>query len=472
MSDQQSILSNGVDTKKLPHVSTTLPDDTKQIRFEDVPFRRFHLHLGLSGCGGQFADGFELGIIGIAVAIAAVSLKLSALELGLIAAAALVGLFIGSLFTGVIADRIGRRTIFGYDMIIAAAISALQFFAVEAWQLFVLRLLLGIVLGADYVVSKSLVTEHSPVSFRGRLLSLMAVAWASGFTLAYGVGFLIRDTGPDAWRYMLAVNAVPSTCIFLFRLGIPESPLWLMKQGRTEEARKIVLVKLGPHVLLPEVIGQVRKKGGEWAELFSSKWRRRTAVGSVFYVCQVIPYFALSTFLPHIMESLQVKDKYTGSLIYNCFLMLGAIVGMLIIDKMPRRTFLVVTFYLGAALLGLLAANIFGSVGIVFVFALFALTLSASANLEFMYPPELFPTHLRATGVGLAVASSRFGSALSTFLLPSVVQNYGVQTALIACVIVLIFGGVVCQVWAPETSKERLGAIGEEASASPLGAVR
>lgn len=442
---------------------------TAAVRFEEVPFCRFHVHLGLSGCGGQFADGFELGIIGIAIAIAAGPLHLAAWEMGLLGAAALAGLFIGSLLTGVVADRIGRRTIFAYDMLLAAAISGLQYFATESWQLLVLRLLLGAVLGADYVVSKSLVTELSPISFRGRLLSLMAIAWAAGYTAAYLVGFLLRDLGPDAWRYMLGISAVPSICIFLFRFGIPESPLWLLKRGRVEEARRIVHAKLGPDVVLPEMVTEVRRKTGQWAELFSPKWRRRAAVGGIFYVCQVIPYFALGTFVPKILEALHVQDRYTGSLVYNAFLMVGAIGGMVAIDRVPRRVFLSVTFFLGAFLLALLAANIFGAAGAVVLFALFALTLSAAANLEFVYPPELFPTHLRATGVGLAVAVSRFGSALSTFLLPVVVQNYGVQTALAACVAVLIFGGVVCQIWAPETGRVALDRIGEEGDPAALG---
>ena len=89
-------------------------------------------------------------------------------------------------------------------------------------------------------------------------------------------------------------------------------------------------------------------------------------------------------------------------------------------------------------------------------FGLFALVLSAAANLEFIYPPELFPTHLRATGVGLAVAASRFGSAISTFLLPVIVQKFGIQAALGACVAVLLFGTVACQLWAPETGNKKL----------------
>jgi putative MFS transporter len=130
---------------------------------------------------------------------------------------------------------------------------------------------------------------------------------------------------------------------------------------------------------------------------------------------------------------------------------------------MPRRVFLVGTFYLATALLALLTLNALGSTGVVLVFGLFALVLSAAANLEFVYPPELFPTHLRASGVGLAVAASRIGAAMSTFLLPIIVQGYGVQAALGACVAVTLVGGVICHLWAPETGKVSLGSIGDDA---------
>ena len=429
------------------------------VPFESVPFRRFHLHVGSSACGGQFADGFELGIIGLAIALAAIPLKLDAIWMGLLGGAALAGLFLGSLVSGVIVDRIGRRKIFAYDMLFAAVISASQFFVTDAWQLLILRFALGMVLGFDYVVSKALLTELSPVRFRGRLLSIMAIAWVAGYAFSYIVGFFLRDVGPDAWRYMLVVSCLPATMIFIFRLGIPESPLWLIRKGRTDEAEKIVRNKLGDGILLPPAGPEVRKAGGEWAELFSKKWRKNTAIGGIFYACQVIPYFALGTFLPKIFEALHVSDKYLGGLAYNIFLLLGAVLGTIIVDRILRRTFLISTFVVGAGVLAVLAAGILGSNGVIVAFALFALILSASANLEFIYPPELFPTHLRGTGVGFAVAASRFGSAASTFLLPTVVQNLGIQAALGACVVVMLVGAITSYLWAPETSKMKLAEV-------------
>jgi putative MFS transporter len=434
---------------------------SKQILLEDLPLRRFHLRVAFSGTGGQFSDGFVLGIIGIAVSMASVSLHLTPLWMGLLGAASLAGLFLGSIFAGPIADKYGRRTIFAFDMLLFAIISAAQYFVTSPAQLLVLRLLLGLILGADYVVSKSLVTEFSPRRYRGRLLSLLAAAWAAGYVGAYLIGFVIRDMGPDAWRVMLAASGIPALLILPFRLGVPESPMWLMKRGRRDEALAIIRRKFGPEVILPESsteswspVSQQRR--GAWSQLFSPRWRKNTLVGCVFYTCQVVPYFALGTFSPKVLQALQVRDNFVGGLIYNVLLFAGAIIGLLIVDKLSRRAFLIGTFYLAAVALAILAYAGFGPIGTMIAFGLFACILSAAANLEFVYPPELFPTDLRASGVGLAVASSRFGSAISTFLLPLAMQHVGIHSALGVCVGVLVFGGVFCHVFAPETGTANL----------------
>src|SRR5258708_39109091 len=98
-------------------------------------------------------------------------------------------------------------------------------------------------------------------------------------------------------------------------------------------------------------------------------------------------------------------------------------------------------------------------------FGLFACIFPAAATLDLFSPPELFPTHLRASGVGLAVASSRFGSAISTFLLPLAVQHAGIHASLGVCVAVLLFGGVFCHMLAPETGGESLSDVKSDAAA-------
>lgn len=439
---------------------------SNQVLLEDVPIRPFHVGVAFSGTGGQFSDGFVLGIIGIAVSMAAGPLHLDAVWMGLLGAASLAGLFFGSMLAGPFADKFGRRSIFAYDMLLFAVVSGAQYFVTSPTQLFVLRLLLGFILGADYVVSKSLVTEYSPRRYRGRLLSVLAAAWAAGYVGAYLAGFAMRDIGPDAWRIMLAASGVPALLILPFRLIVPESPMWLMKRGRGDEALAIIRRKFGSEVTLSKPTADAKQhRGGAWSELFSPRWRKNTLVGCVFYTCQVIPYFALGTFAPRVLEALHVKDKFVGGLVYNVLLLAGAIIGLLLVDRLSRRTFLIGTFYLAALGLAVLAYANFGPVGTMIAFGAFACILSAAANLEFVYPPELFPTHLRASGVGLAVAASRFGSAISTFLLPLAVQHVGIHAALGACVAVLLFGGIFCHLMAPETGNENLTDVKSDTAA-------
>jgi putative MFS transporter len=234
-----------------PQVAGESVHDGARHAFDDAPLRPFHLWVAVASFGGVFSDGFGLGIIGIALTGAGTHLQLTPLWLGLLGGASLAGLFLGALLTGPFADRHGRRPVFAYNMLLLALCAGGQFFVESPLQLFVLRLVIGFLLGTDYVVSKAMLTEFTPRTFRGRLMSTLSVAWAGGYTCAYFVGYLLSDEGPDAWRWMLACSALPCLLILPLRLTLPESPLWLAAHGRTREAAAIATRWLGPRVAPP-----------------------------------------------------------------------------------------------------------------------------------------------------------------------------------------------------------------------------
>jgi putative MFS transporter len=437
------------------------------INYEDAPLRPFHLRIATAAMGGVFCDGFGLGIIGIVLSAATLQLSLSPLWIGLLGSSSLAGLFVGALLTGPVADRFGRRPVFAYNMALLGLLSLLQFLIDSHVQLLILRFVIGILLGTDYVVSKAQLAEFSPCRFRGRLLSTLSIAWVSGYVCAYITGYALNNHGPDAWRWMLLSSALPAFAILPLRLTVPESPLWLTDHGFRERAKHVVDNSIGVDIFPP---ARSEITAGHWLQwqLFSQTWRRNTVVACVFFTCQVIPYFALGTFIPTVMSALNVGGNYSAGLVYNILLLVGAVFGLSIVDRITRRSFLIGSFVITAS--AMLTLSLWAeppSTVTILVFGVFAATLSAASNLVYAYLPELFPTELRASGIGLAIATSRIGSAVSTFWLPILVANVGIREVLAGCAGVLALGGWVCMVFAPETKNVQLNELAKLARAKP-----
>jgi putative MFS transporter len=335
----------------VPPVVESRPTD-----YEDAPFRWFHLRVALGASGGEFSEGFGLGIIGICLNRAAPQLNLDPVWMGVLGAASLASLFAGALLTGAAADRFGRRPIFGFNMAVLGLLSLLQGFVHSRGELLALRLAIGFVLGSDYAVNKAMLIEYTPRRVRGRILGLLSVMWASGYASAYFAGFALDGLGPDAWRWMLISSALPCFLVLPLRVTVPETPMWLTQNGRHEAAARIVREKFGAGVMPPTIPPPTSAPAnkGRWIELFSPAWRRCTLVACAFFTCLVIPYFAVGTFVAQVMSAVNIESGYVGGLIYNFSLLGGAILGLLIVDRISRRSFLVGSFWIaGAATLAL-----------------------------------------------------------------------------------------------------------------------
>jgi len=152
------------------------------------------------------------------------------------------------------------------------------------------------------------------------------------------------------------------------------------------------------------------------------------------------------------MAALHVTGNQVAGLIYILGLMFGSIGGFLVVDWLPRRMFVIGSFAVTSVALLLSLTNS----EVVLSFAVFSCVLSAAQAQIYVYLPELFPTSLRASGLGIAVAVSRLGAAAGTFLLPLCVAHLGVGVALYVCIATLVSGGVVAWRWAPETRRIHL----------------
>lgn len=417
-----------------------------------APLKRIHIVATAAILGGAALDGYVLGIIGPSLALASTEMQLSSLNQGLIAASALIGVFIGGLIFGNLADRYGRRPVFAWNLAAFVVLSLLQYLVQDMWQLVVLRLALGLAIGVEYAVGTAVLAEFSRRRGRGVLLGSFALAWQIGFSVAFFVGMAYEG---DNWRLLLASSAIPAAITFLLRLGLPESPMWLKARGREQEAEDIVRRHFGTGYTIPTIA--LEETHPSPVELFRHpNWRAHLYAG-LFWFCQIGPFFAIFTFALPVFKSLGMESGLTVDILLNGLQILGAVFGLWLLHWLTRRSFVISTFaIMFVLLLGLGLLPDAPTWLVVSLFAGYMFIAPAANNMQFVYPSEIFETRIRSTGVGFAAAFSRISAAAATYLLPVAMQEYGVSATLLIMAAFPLVGLVVSLVWAPETKRAQL----------------
>lgn len=401
---------------------------------------------------GEGLDGYDLGVISVVLPMISADFGLTAVEEGLIAASTLAGIFFGGPIFGYLTDRFGRKKIFIFDLVAFVVIGAMQGVVTNTWQLLALRLGLGLAIGAEYAIGQTMLAEFVPSRGRGRRLASLQAAWYGGFLLAVVVAYVLTDLGLD-WRWVLATGAIPGLGTLIMRQGLPESPRWLVSKGREKEAHEVVDEHLGESYYSDEDLGDESRDEASFADLFAPDMWRRTAFASIFFTCLVAPYFAIFTFAPAVFSSLGLTDPKASIIGSNAVAFVGALTGMLLIDRIGRRPVLLASFYVMVVTLGLIGGW-GGAPAFILVtcFVGFAFFNAISGDLTGVYPAEIFPSELRGTGVGFAAAVSRVGAAGGTFLLPVGIDHWGIGPSVLVGAGVCLVGLVVTHLWAPETT--------------------
>lgn len=423
------------------------------VNYEDAPFGKFHKKLLRGGVMGQFCDGYLIGSIAIPMSLAIPDMDMTPFVSGLVGASSLLGVTCGSLTSGKIADFWGRRWLYSNIMIFALLFCLLQFFVSTPTQFWLARFAIGFCVGTDYAISLTVLNEWNPAKQKTFSLAMVMLAWFTGYVASYMVGFIFIACDYRAWRTILCTCAIPLAMAAYLRHGSPETPKWLAAKHGGELANDIVQKYIGASfaVFFPDA-GNGPSVGK--ASIFARGIIKNTLVGGIFYACQCFPYYAITIFLPLILQKLDISSPYLGGIMFNIFLLCGAPLGCWLITRLPRRAFLFVSFYLCAFYFIIL--YLFPSMNsllLLLCISLFAFCISAAMVLETVYPPELFHTVSRGAGVGFCVACGSIGSISGAFLLPIVMENYGLEAVNLLCGAVLLAGGIICQLFAPETSR-------------------
>ncbi len=432
---------------------------------EEMPFQRFHMKIFAYSSGSTFVDGYSLGIIAIALSIMQNnSFEMSVTVVGLLGTATLAGMVIGGAVGGYFTDKIGRKKMFIIDMLVLAIVTALQFFATDPTQLIILRFVIGIALGTDYPIAGSLMSEFSPQKNRGALLGGINGFWFVGYAVSFLVGYLLIPLGDESWRWMLLSGAFPIVLLLLARLNMPESPHWLLQQGRKEEANKIVQDVFGKNVVVSQE-GTKHKKTN-FLDIFRHGQGKWTFFVSTFWSLQVMTTFAIGTYIPSILSEFGFQNgsqEYLGSAIINIFYLIGVLPALYLVEKFGRRPTLIWPFLVSTiALFALgLASGLHASFTIILLlFIVYGIFNTAMGCHQWIYPYELFPTNIRGTGGGFTTTISRIASAISTFFFPAILANFGLSVTMYIAATLLLIGFIISAIMAPETKNMNLEQAG------------
>jgi putative MFS transporter len=418
---------------------------------------------------GELVDGYDLVIVGGALLLLKPQFHLSPAEVGYVGAAAYVGAFLGQLWFGNLADRIGRRAIYVFNLLAFAGLAILSALVTNPGELIAIRVLLGLAIGADIPTSMAYLNEISPRQSRGRWGSVLPNwAWCIGAVVAAFLWVPLLGLGANAWRVGFALAAVPAFLVWLARRTLPESPRWLMRQGRVDEARSVLTAlgvsnaELAPPSATPRA----------YLQLFRPPLVTRTGLVSLLFILNGLaaPITTIATpFILHYVGLFSIRSSLIFSALVWVANLAGASVCWLLIDRVGRRR-LVIPTQIGAGLCAV-AMGLFGHgrpgvlVTLFFVFGF--LQWMGAIPAQWLWGSELFPTRLRAAGQGVGNGLNRLAIAGNIYLVPVATAALGF-TPLILLFSVLVFGFAAVVAGAPffATEGKSLEEINPEAAAS------
>lgn len=381
-------------------------------RLEALPVGSFHYKLlFITGLGWLF-DAMDTGLIAFVLPVLGKEWGLGAGQMGAIGSIGLVGMALGAVVAGSIADKFGRKTVFSATVILYSVATGLCALSWSYESLLLFRFFVGFGLGGELPVAATLMSEFAPTNLRGRFIVLLESFWGVGWICAACIAYMFIPV--YGWHYAFIIGALPAVYVFFIRLHMPESVRYLLSKGRVEEANKIVNdleAKLG-----------VKYKGDLKAEpekpavkaslkdLWSSKYLARTIMLWVVWFGIVYSYYGIFTWLPAIVykQGFAFVKTFEYVLLITFAQLPGYFCAAWLVDKWGRK--ITLSFFL---LMSGVASYFFGQSATAEAIITWGCVMSffnlGAWGVIYTYTPELYPTAIRAMGSGWAACIGRLG---------------------------------------------------------------
>lgn len=390
---------------------------------------------------GGLLFGFDTAVISGAIVYLKREFTLGDVQTEAAVSSILVGCILGASLAGWICDRFGRkRTLIGSaGLFLLSSVGAAV--SMNVWQFGVARLIGGIAIGIASMLSPLYIAEIAPARARGRLVSLNQMAIVTGILAAYVVSWFLAGEELSSWRWMFASAAFPSLLFLVALLLVPESPRWLIQNGRIEEALRVLARFTNPKQAAQQLSSiqlTIAQEQSSPRDLWTPRMRKPLVIGIGLAILQQITGINTILYYGSIIFTEQVAQHSTQAIGANAVIglinFLGTIAAILMIDRVGRRPLLLWTSAGMALALGGLGFAFQATVRsptlllclILIYVACFAVGLGPGA---WVVMSELFPTRVRGRAMSAATISLWVACLLITSTFLSLVQAIGASGA-------------------------------------------
>jgi SP family arabinose:H+ symporter-like MFS transporter len=383
--------------------------------------------------------GYDLGAIAGALLFITKDFGLSTHQTEWVATIVVAGSVLGAFTGGRLADAIGRKRTMVIVALTYAAFAVLSGVASSLVFLDIARFFLGVTIGVSIVTAPIFVAESSPAAVRGGMIVMYQVATVTGIVLAYFVDYAL--SGAEAWRWMLALSAVPSLLVLVVLARLPDTPRWYVMKGRHEEARETLAIT-DPEADADRELADIEEdlrseRGGAIGEMLRAPYLRATVfVVGLGFLIQITGINAVVFYSPMIFKEM----GFTGNaslLLFPALVQVGSLVATLvslsIVDRLGRRPTLLTGIGAMVAATVLLvvvfaAGDLTGTSGWLGFLGIFVFTAGFNfgfGSLVWVYASESFPSRLRSIGASAMLTANLGANLLIALYFLSALESLG-----------------------------------------------
>ena len=436
---------------------STEPRLSASARLDRLPIGSFHKQVMWMVAYIYFFELGDLNNFGLAAPELRMQWKLSISAIGIITSAAFIGMFVGAVSGGWIADKLGRKKAIILTTVWFSTSSLLNAFAWDEPGLFVTRFLTGVGLSAMTVVAMTYVSEMFPASKRGTYQGWIMMIGLFGIPFSALVARVFIPLGTFGWRLVFVWGSL-AIFVVLFSAKIQESPHWYENKRRFPEADAVLdriearsIAESGPLPPLakaPAAKPETKKSEG----LFSATYRGRTLMLIGVFIFQTLGLFGFMAWVPTLLASRGFP--VAKSLLLTTIMYFGAPIGALIAaqiaDKWQRKYMIAITALLIAGI-GVAYGLSVKTVPIIILGFLVAMFIQTFAPLLYAYTPECYPTSIRSFGSGLAYGAGRLANVAGPVLIAVLFTHLGYVSVFIYIAATWALVALIVTLFGPKT---------------------